>query len=262
MTDRPSQPRRLAVPFGSPRLVDAFAFALESHATQPRKGSAIPYIAHPLAVASIVLELGGDEDEAIAALLHDVVEDCGVSLEDIGRRFGDRVEELVEGATDFARGEERASLTSAERKERGLQLLAKKTDGHRRLAIADKLHNARSIGIDHRAIGDKVFDRFSLKRDGTIGYYRQIAQELRRAGDESQVSELAELVEAFAVSRETTPSRGARAGRLLAEIMSRPPTEAEWAEVARRKAARADKAPEVVRERSRVIFPITKESAE
>ena len=79
MTNRTDQPRRLAELFGSPRLVDAFAFTLESHATQLRRGSAIPYVAHPLAVASIVLELGGDEDEAIAALLHDVVEDCGVS---------------------------------------------------------------------------------------------------------------------------------------------------------------------------------------
>ena len=257
MTDSPGQPKQLAAPFGSPRLVEAFAFALESHATQPRKGSDIPYIAHPLAVASIVLELAGDEDEAIAALLHDVVEDCGVSLEDVGKRFGARVEELVEGATDFARGEDRASLTSAERKERSLKLLAKKTDGHRRLAIADKLHNARCIGIDHRTIGDKVFDRFSQDREGTIGYYRRIAQELRRAGDESQVAELADLVEAFAVSRDSRT----QTGRHLAEVMAAPPTEAEWAEVARRRAARAGKASEVVRERSRVIFRIPKEPA-
>ena len=212
MTDRLDQPRRLAEPFGSPRLVDAFAFALESHATQPRKGSAIPYIAHPLAVASIVLELGGGEDEAIAALLHDVVEDCDVSRDEIAARFGARVGELVEGATDFARGEDRKSLSSAARKERSIELLAKKTDGHRRLAIADKLHNARCIAIDHRTIGDKVFDRFSLKREGTIGYYRRIAEALRHAGDESQVKELADLVEAFAVSRESTQETAGSSG--------------------------------------------------
>ena len=195
-------PERSARPFGSARLLDAFAFALERHASQTRKGTdAIPYISHPLAVASLVMELGGDEDEAIAALLHDVVEDCGVTLNEIAQRFGPRVASLVEGATDFARDEVRAAIPPAVRKERSLALLAGKTDGHRRLAIADKLHNARAIRMDHRTHGDSAFDRFSGKREGTIAYYRRIASELRRMGNESQVAELADLVEAFAVSR-------------------------------------------------------------
>lgn len=198
-------PELSETPFGSQRFVEAFACALAKHAKQVRKGtSPIPYIAHPMAVASLVLELGGDEEEAIAALLHDVVEDCEVPLEEIAQKFGPRVEALVEGATDFARGEKRGDLSSSFRKERTLALLAKKTDGHRRIAIADKLHNARCIRMDHRSSGDEVFEPFSGKRDGTVAYYRRLAQELRHSGDEQQVAELAELVEAFAVSRETS----------------------------------------------------------
>src|SRR5882672_4990026 len=92
----------LEPPHLGPRLQRAFRYAAEKHAGQTRKKTAVPYLSHLIAVASLVLEAGGDEDLAIAALLHDVVEDCGGApvLKAIRKRFGKRVAKIVDGCTD------------------------------------------------------------------------------------------------------------------------------------------------------------------
>ena len=167
-----------AVKLGS-RFRRAFLFAADKHSGQTRKASTIPYIAHLMGVASLVLEFGGDEDMAIAALLHDVVEDCGGApmLKEVQRRFGPRVAKIVKGCTD--------SFTDPkppwrERKETYLRHL-KKADAETRLvSAADKLNNVRSILSDYRAVGESIWARFNGGREGTLWYYRCLLEEFLR----------------------------------------------------------------------------------
>jgi len=151
-----------------------------------------------MSVAALVLEAGGDEDLAIAALLHDVVEDCGGEpmLEEVRRRFGDRVAHIVDGCTDAYTV---PKPPWRQRKEEYLQHL-KDADGDVRLvSAADKLHNAREILKDVRELGEPVWDRFKGKREGTLWYYRALADELIRENNwivrqlQSVVSELEQL---------------------------------------------------------------------
>jgi (p)ppGpp synthase/HD superfamily hydrolase len=162
-----------------PRFHRAFLFAAEKHAGQARKASTIPYVAHLMGVASLVLEFGGDEDLAIAALLHDVVEDCGgvPMLKEVRRRFGSRVAKIVDGCTD-------SDMTPEppwrERKETYLKHLKKADAGTRLVSAADKLNNVRSILSDHRDVGEAIWDRFNGGRDGTLWYYRALLDEFLR----------------------------------------------------------------------------------
>jgi (p)ppGpp synthase/HD superfamily hydrolase len=156
-----------------PRFLRAFAFAAEKHKTQTRKASTIPYIAHLMGVASLVLEAGGDEDLAIAALLHDVVEDCGGApmLKEVQRRFGKRVAKVVDGCTDadtYPKPPWRA------RKEKYLAHLITADADTRLVSAADKLNNVRSILSDYRAVGESVWSRFKGGREGTLWYYRTL----------------------------------------------------------------------------------------
>jgi len=157
----------------------AFVFAAEKHAGQTRKASTIPYIAHLMGVASLVLEAGGDEDLAIAALLHDVVEDCGGApmLQEVQRRFGKRVAKVVEGCTDT---DEFPKPPWRERKESYLRHLREADQDTRLVSAADKLNNVRSILADHREIGDSVWARFNGGREGTLWYYRALLDEFLR----------------------------------------------------------------------------------
>jgi (p)ppGpp synthase/HD superfamily hydrolase len=174
---RPAK-QKSAVKLG-PRFRRAFLFAADKHSGQTRKGSKIPYIAHLMGVASLVLEFGGDEDMAIAALLHDVVEDCGgvPMLNEVRRKFGSRVAKIVEGCTD--------SFTDPkppwrERKETYIRHL-KKTDAETRLvSAADKLNNVRSILADYREVGESIWARFNGGREGTLWYYRSLLEEFLR----------------------------------------------------------------------------------
>ena len=156
-----------------PRFLRAFLFAAEQHSGQTRKASTIPYIAHLLGVASLVLEAGGDEDLAIAALLHDVVEDCGGApmLKQVRRRFGKRVAHVVDGCTD-ADTEPKAPWR--ERKEKYLRHLKTADADTLLVSAADKLNNIRSILSDYRAIGESVWSRFNAGREGTLWYYRTL----------------------------------------------------------------------------------------
>jgi (p)ppGpp synthase/HD superfamily hydrolase len=156
-----------------PRFLRAFEFAAEKHKNQTRKASTIPYIAHLMGVASLVLEAGGDEDLAIAGLLHDVVEDCGGApmLKEVRRRFGARVAKVVEGCTDadtYPKPPWRA------RKEKYIRHLKLADADTKLVSAADKLNNVRSILSDYRAIGESVWSRFNGGREGTLWYYRTL----------------------------------------------------------------------------------------
>ena len=171
------------------RFIRAFQFAGEKHAGQTRKASTIPYIAHLMGVASLVLEAGGDEDLAVAALLHDVVEDCGGApmLEEVRRRFGARVAKVVDGCTD---ADTYPKPPWRDRKEKYLRHLKTADADTRLVSAADKLNNVRSILGDYRELGESVWSRFNGGRDGTLWYYRALLEEFLRAEPNRVVREL------------------------------------------------------------------------
>jgi len=175
------------------RLQRAFRYAAAKHEGQTRKQSAVPYLSHLMAVASLVLEAGGDEDLAIAALLHDVVEDCGGAprLQEVRRRFGRRVAHVVEGCTD-------TDITPKppwrQRKEAYLRHLRSADADTRLVSAADKLHNVRHILTDFREDGDKIWERFNGKRAGTLWYYRALLKEFRRTKPNRVVNEFRRAV--------------------------------------------------------------------
>ena len=175
------------------RFEQALLFATRKHSGQSRKGTATPYIAHLLSVAGLVLEAGGDEDLAIAALLHDVVEDCGGApmLKEVRRRFGKRVARVVEGCTDT---DAYPKPPWRKRKEDYLKHLKGADADTRLVSVADKLHNIRSILTDYREQGDAVWERFQGKRDGTLWYYRALLKEFRRKRPNRLVNEFARTV--------------------------------------------------------------------
>ena len=188
MGGEPANEKQVSVKLG-PRFLKAFDFAAEKHAGQTRKASTIPYIAHLMGVASLVLEFGGDEDLAIAALLHDVVEDCGGApmLQEVKSRFGNRVATIVDGCTDsdtYPKPPWRA------RKESYIQHLKSADDGTRLVSAADKLNNVRSILADYREVGEAVWARFSGGREGTLWYYRALLEEFLQRKPNPLVREL------------------------------------------------------------------------
>lgn len=162
-----------------PRFERAFLFAAEKHSGQTRKTTTVPYIAHLMGVASLALEYGGDEELAIAALLHDVVEDCGgkTMLKEVKRRFGSRVAKIVDGCTD-SYGEPKPPWR--ERKENYLRHLRSADAGTRLVSAADKLNNVRSILSDYREVGESIWQRFNGGREGTLWYYRALLDEFQR----------------------------------------------------------------------------------
>jgi (p)ppGpp synthase/HD superfamily hydrolase len=175
------------------RFVDAFEFAFELHANQTRKGNTIPYVAHLMSVASIVLEHDGTEDEAIAALLHDAIEDQGgdTTRRLIRSRYGDAVTDIVDGCTD---AETIPKPPWQQRKEAYVAHIAAASHSVRLVASADKLHNARAILADYRQLGDALWSRFSGGRDGTLWYYRSLADVFRSVEDTPLIDELVRTV--------------------------------------------------------------------
>lgn len=159
------------------RFDEALAMAAKLHRNQARKVSNIPYVAHLLAVTALVLEQGGDEDQAIAALLHDAVEDQGgvATAEMIRARFGDRVAACVLACSNSTEQDREPWQL---RKDRYLASLATKSEDALLVTSCDKLHNAGSILTDLDEIGPAVFDRFTAKRAGTLWYYRALADAL------------------------------------------------------------------------------------
>lgn len=175
------------------RIDDALVFARRLHAEQLRKGTDTPYAAHLLGVCALVLEFGGSEDEAIAALLHDAVEDQGGAAmrAEIGARFGETVAAIVDGCTDAA------TIPKPPWKARKLAYvahIAEASSSVRLVSAADKLHNARAILADYRQHGEVLWDRFTGGRDGTLWYYRALVDAFRAAGESPLVVELAAVV--------------------------------------------------------------------
>jgi len=168
----------------SSRLSSALALAVKAHDGQVRKGTAIPYIAHPMGVASIALDFGASEDQAIAALLHDVLEDGGPHYAPlIEAQFGAEVLALVQACTDGVPDASGVKADWGERKRAYLAHLAQTPDEVLLVSGADKLHNARAIVSDLITSGPEVFKRFKAGREGTLWYYRALADVLtqRRA---------------------------------------------------------------------------------
>lgn len=167
-----------APPVVGKRFREALAWAAELHEQQRRKGGNIPYVAHLIGVASIVLEHGGNEDQAIAALLHDALEDQAHRMQpgEIGARFGENVERLVEACTDGDPAEQvdRDPVKWTVRKQKYIDEVATKPAEALLVSMADKLYNARAILEDYRELGDKLWPRFTTGRDGTLWYYRSL----------------------------------------------------------------------------------------
>ncbi len=177
----------------SARFEEALIFATRLHANQIRKGTGVPYVAHLLAVASIALEHGANEDEAIAALLHDAVEDQGgaPTREAIRQRFGDRVVDIVDGCTD---AEVIPKPPWRERKEKYIAHIYGAPPAVRLVSAADKLHNARTILADYRVLGESLWGRFRGGKEGTLWYYRSLVDAFYATGPTPLVEELALVV--------------------------------------------------------------------
>jgi len=178
----------------TPRFAEALTYAERVHAGQTRKGMSIPYIAHPLGVASIALEHGANEDEAIAALLHDAIEDSPdprLVKEDIRRRFGAAVAAIVEGCSD---SETQPKPPWRERKERYVAHLRGASPSICLVSAADKLYNAWAILGDYREIGEALWERFTAKKDGTLWYYRELVEVFRKTGPRRLAEELDRIV--------------------------------------------------------------------
>jgi (p)ppGpp synthase/HD superfamily hydrolase len=185
------------------RFDRALLYATHVHGGQVRKGTAVPYIAHLMAVAATVLEYGGAEDVAIAALLHDAVEDQGGEprLADIRNRFGARVAEIVRACSDSV-----ANTSAGEPKEdwhlrrvRYVAHLASADEATLLVSLADKVHNARSILRDLREpkVGAAVWGRFKASRQDTLWHYRELANAFMQYRPGQLAQELGEIVDAL-----------------------------------------------------------------
>lgn len=171
-TSTANAPAAPTSPLG-PRFEEALVYATRLHATQKRKGGTIPYVSHLLTVAALVLEDGGNEDEAIAGLLHDALEDRArsTSAEEIARRFGTPVAEMVLACSECI-GTPKPPWP--ERKLGYLKHLRTATTSVRRISLADKLHNIRSLVRDYRQVGDALWRRFEGGRNNSLWFYQEL----------------------------------------------------------------------------------------
>jgi (p)ppGpp synthase/HD superfamily hydrolase len=177
----------------TPVYIDALTFSAQLHLAQMRKGSGVPYLAHVLGVGAIVLEYGGTEDDGIAALLHDAVEDQGGKpvLARIRERFGPAVADIVEACSDTD------VVPKPPWKERKLAYVAHlrtASPGAKLVSAADKLHNSRAILADYRTQGEALWGRFNGGRDGTLWYYRAVVEALLMGWGNPIIGELDRVV--------------------------------------------------------------------
>jgi (p)ppGpp synthase/HD superfamily hydrolase len=166
-----------ASPLLGSKFDEAVAYAVDLHRSQLRKESDIPYVTHLFAVCSLVLEDGGTETDAIAALLHDAVEDQGgrPQLDAIRKKFGPKVAVLVEALSDRVLESGETEPSWDKRKRAYLARLAEEPRDVLRISLADKLHNARSIEADWERIGDEVYDRFNAPKADQAWYFGELA---------------------------------------------------------------------------------------
>ncbi len=179
----------------SPRFQLALGYALRAHSGHTRKGTGVPYFAHLAGVMSLVLEADGDEEQAVAALLHDVVEDRGgpERLDEIRERFGERVARIVAGCTQ---GSGEGEDAWDERRVRFVESLPEKDEDVLLVSAADKLHNARAMLRDVRRVGDDLFERFEAPKGEVLEYYRGLRDGFRASALEGWlVNELARTVD-------------------------------------------------------------------
>lgn len=187
------------------KFEEALVYAARLHRDQRRKGTDVPYVTHLLAVAAIVGENGGSEDEVVAALLHDAIEDTAATREELAERFGERVAEIVSLCSDADahpkppwRGRKEAYVERARHAPAPVRLVS----------AADKLHNARSILADLRVLGEGLWERFTGGRDGTLWYYRALVDAYAEAGPNPVVEELGRVVEEIeALAGRASPER-------------------------------------------------------
>jgi (p)ppGpp synthase/HD superfamily hydrolase len=203
-----------------PRLQKAFRYAAEKHAGQTRKQTPVPSLSHLMAVSSLVLEGGGDEDMAIAALLHDVVEDCGgmPRFREVRKLFGARVAKIVEGCTDSFSD---PKLPWIVRKNDYLQRLKHEDAETRLVSASDKLHNVRTVIADYRRDGESIWKRFSGGRDGTLWYYRVLNDEFQRRKANRITTELAIVVQELEKMAGVKPPRANRK-RSVGRVQDKP----------------------------------------
>jgi len=175
------------------RFEQALIYATQLHANQVRKCSDIPYISHLLSVAALILEDGGDEEEAIAGLLHDAVEDRGgiETREAILRQFGERVVSIVDGCTEPYL---EPKPPWRDRKLQYIEQMRHASPSVLRVSMADKLHNARSILTDWHREGDAVWDKFSGGKEGTLWFYRSLLEVYQQSNSKFFKLELERIV--------------------------------------------------------------------
>jgi (p)ppGpp synthase/HD superfamily hydrolase len=180
------------------RFDDAFQYAHQLHRNQTRKGTTIPYITHLMAVAALVVEHGGNEDQAIAALLHDAAEDQGGAerLSEIRKKFGNTVATIVSDCTDSWT---EPKPTWRSRKEAYLAVLPGKPRESLLVSLADNTHNAQAILFDYRVLGDRLWERFNGGADGTRWYYSALAEVFSKAMPGPLADRLLLSVTAFSV---------------------------------------------------------------
>jgi (p)ppGpp synthase/HD superfamily hydrolase len=177
----------------SSRFEEAAIFAIRLHAGQVRKSTDVPYISHLFAVTALVLQDGGSEDEAIAALLHDAVEDQGglETLEEIRRRFGNDVANIVNSLSDAYAI---PKPPWRQRKQDYIAHMKQATEAVRRVSLADKLHNARDILRTLKEEGDGTWERFRGGEKGTLWYYRSLVDVFNETGSDFMTQELGRVV--------------------------------------------------------------------
>lgn len=175
------------------RFNEALLYAAKLHAGQKRKSSDIPYLSHLLGAAALTLQFGGDEDQAIAALLHDAVEDQGglKTLAEIEQKFGKRVARIVDGCTDSYTIPKKPWL---ERKKQYILRLAGEPEDTRLVSLADKVDNARSIILNLQEDGRSTWNKFKGGREGSLWYYRELAAVFSRLANDPLTREFARLV--------------------------------------------------------------------
>ena len=160
------------------RFEAALVFAAHKHKDQTRKGTPSPYISHLIQVAGIALENGADEDEAIAALLHDVIEDQNVTEQELAARFGPQVAAIVAGCSDSASTDK---APWRERKEAYIAHVLTASPSVRLVSSCDKLHNARAILADYQDLGEAVWGRFNASSADILWYYQSLADAFQEA---------------------------------------------------------------------------------
>ncbi|MFN6540318.1 MAG: HD domain-containing protein [Nostoc sp. EkiNYC01] len=175
------------------KFESALVYATRLHANQTRKISGVPYISHLLSVAALVIEAGGSEEEAIAALLHDSIEDQGgkVTREDIRQRFGEIVIAIIDGCTESDTPPKPPWL---ERKHRYLENLRHASPSVRLVSLADKLHNARSLLADWQQRGDAIWVEFNNSKEKTLWFYQSLIEVYHQTGNDWMTQELERIV--------------------------------------------------------------------